>query len=101
MRIKSRSPSGFSTAFVFWCKEGLVGRSAAFLDEGKFIFKALAGIEFDLRRKVGGGVDFFKHAGARQAANSADCSPDRYRRRRATAPRPHRHVNQNMITAIA
>ena len=44
-------------------KEGLVGRPAALLDEGEFILGALAGIEVDLRRKVGAGVDLFEHAG--------------------------------------
>ena len=49
--------------FGFLVKEGLVGRPAAFLNEGEFIFGALAGIEIDLRWQVGGGVDLFEHAG--------------------------------------
>ena len=44
-------------------EEGLVRRPAAFLDEGKFVLGALAGIEVDLRRQVGGGVDLVEHAG--------------------------------------
>ena len=46
----------------FLVKEGLVGRAAALLDEGKSVFHPLSGIKIDLCRQVGRRVDLVEHA---------------------------------------
>ena len=66
---------------------GLVGRAAALGDEEELVFRALGGVDVDLRGQVGAGVDLPLHVERRRSASSGGFPWCSTRRRRGRATR--------------